>query len=109
MAHRIIPRVPPEGPNARWYNDIEMAFQHYEITLDVASVAANVTSEQTFSVKGINSSDTLIINKPSHTIGLGIVNVRASAKDEIAITFMNATGSVIDPSSEEYILVAIRG
>jgi len=109
MSHRIIPRVPPEGPNARWYSDIELAFQHYEASLTPASVAANTTVEESFTLSGINSHDTLIINPPSVTTGIGIAGVRASAKDEISITFINATGGALVPPSGEYIIVAIRG
>jgi len=109
MSHRIIPRVPPEGPNARWYSDIELAFQYYETSLTPASVAANITVEESFTLSGINSNDTIIINPPSITTGIGIVGARASAKDEISITFINATAGALTPAAGEYRITAIRG
>lgn len=109
MAHKVLPRAPREGPDQRWYSDIENAITHYDVTLDPASVAANTTEEQLFTLTGINSLDVIIVNKPSVTTGLGIVGARASARDQIAITFINATGGAINPASEEYRIIAIRG
>jgi len=109
MSHRVLPRVPPEGPDDRWYSDLELAFQHYEETITPAQVAANITVEETFTLTGINSNDTIIINPPSTTAGIGIAGVRVSAKDTIAITFINTTAGALTPPSGEYIIVAIRG
>lgn len=73
-------------------------------TLTPAQVAANTTSEQTFNVTGVLPGDSIDINKASHSAGLGIVNVRASAPGVLAITFMNATASPITPPAEQYII-----
>jgi len=109
MAHKILPRVPREGPDSRWYSDVEEAFRHFTVTIDPSPVAANTTAEQTFTVTGINTKDLIMVNKSTTTVGLGIVGSRSSAKDQIAITFINATGSTIDPPSEQYNILAIRG
>lgn len=82
--------------------------QTFTVTLDVSSVSANTTSEQTVTVNGLTTQDIVYINKPSHTTGLGIVNCRVSAANTLAVTFMNTTGSPIDPGSEDYFVVAIR-
>jgi hypothetical protein len=71
-------------------------------SLDVASVAANTSAEQTFTITGLQTGDVVFVNKPSADAGLGVVNARVSAADTLAITFMNATGSAIDPSAETY-------
>lgn len=73
-----------------------------DVTIDPSTVNANTTSEQTFTVTGARDGDDVSVVKPSHTTGLGIVNARVSATDTVAITFMNPTGSNIDPPSEEY-------
>lgn len=88
--------------------DIVNAGKTYTVTINPASVSANTTSEQTFTVTGIKTDDMIYINKPTHTAGLGIVNARVSAKDTIEITFMNATGSPIDPPSEDYLIKSAR-
>lgn len=80
----------------------------YTPTIDPASVAANTTAEQTFTVSGLTTADKVIVNKPTSTAGLGIVNVRVSAADTLAITFGNFTGIAIDPASEVYSVIAIR-
>jgi hypothetical protein len=79
------------------------------ITIDVASVAANTTAEQTFTVTGLKVGDFVAVNKPTNSAGLGIVNARVSAADTLAITFGNFTGSGIDPASQTYILFWFRG
>lgn len=82
----------------------------YTISVELSVfVGANTTSEQTFTVVGLKTSDLVVINKPSHTSGLIIGNCRVSADDTLAITFGNLTGSDIDPfASEDYTIVAIR-
>lgn len=80
----------------------------YSQSLDVASVAANTTAEQTFTVTGLTTGDKVFVNKPAATAGLGIVNARVSAADTLALTFVNATAGAIDPAAETYSIVAIR-
>lgn len=80
----------------------------YSQSLDVASVAANTTAEQTFTVTGLATGDKVFVNKPSASAGLGIVNARVSATNTLALTFVNATGTPIDPAAETYTIVAIR-
>lgn len=80
----------------------------YSQALDPASVAANTTAEQTFTVTGLTTADKVFVNKPTNTAGLGIVNARVSAADTLAITFGNFTGLAIDAASETYTITAIR-
>ena len=78
------------------------------ISLDVASVAANTTAEQTFTIGGLKTTDFVSIVKPSHSTGMGIVNARVSAADTLAITFVNATAAPIDPAAETYLVFWFR-
>lgn len=71
-------------------------------SINVASVAANTTAEQTFTITGLKTTDMVFVNKPSASAGLGIVNARVSAADTLAITFVNATAAPIDPAAETY-------
>lgn len=81
---------------------------YYSVAVDVASVAANTTVEQTFTVTGVKSGDFIIfLSKPALSAGLGIVGYRCSADDTIAITYINATGSAIDPASETYTILTL--
>lgn len=70
--------------------------------LNPASVAANTTAEQTFTVPGLAAGTVVAVDKPSLTPGLGIVGARVSAANTLAINFMNDTAVAIDPPLENY-------
>lgn len=76
----------------------------YSASIAPASVAANTTAEQTFTVTGLISGTPVWLNKPSFTNGLGIVGVRVSATNTLAITFANATANAIVPPTETYLV-----
>ena len=76
--------------------------------LDVAAVAANTSAEQTFTVTGLLTDMQVSVSKPSLDAGLGVVNARVSAANTLALTFMNATGSAINPGAETYKIVGTR-
>lgn len=82
----------------------------YTPSLSPSAVAANTTAEQTFSVSGLTTADSILcVNKPTAQAGLGIVGYRVSAADTLAVTFSNNTGSPITPTaSETYRVVALR-
>jgi hypothetical protein len=78
------------------------------ITLDVASVAANTSAEQTFTVNGLSTDMMVFVNKPSLDAGLAVGNARVSAANTLALTFINSTAGAVDPSSEDYKLFWIK-
>ena len=95
----------------RWFGKIASSVfevQKYDVTFNPSSVSANTTSEQNVTVSGVASNDLVFTIKPTHTTGLGIVNTRVSAQDTVSITFMNATGSPIDPPSESYTFLVLK-
>ena len=73
-----------------------------DITLDAASVAANTSAEQTFTVTGLDTDMFVSVNKSDLDAGLGVVNARVSAANTLALTFMNSTAGAIDAASETY-------
>ena len=74
-----------------------------------ATMAANTTVESTYTVPGIVVGDFIEINKPSHTTGLSIGNVRASATNQIAIQWVNSTtGTITNAPNELYLIVVSR-
>lgn len=80
----------------------------YSLTLSPAQVAANTTAEQTFTATGVAVGDLIDgINKPTAQAGLGIVGMRVSAANQIAITFSNNTGSGITPTASEVYKVIV--
>lgn len=72
------------------------------------NIAANSTVETTYTVQGVQLNDFLEINKPSHTAGLSVGNIRASAANQIAVQFVNSTASPISPTTETYLLALTR-
>lgn len=77
-------------------------------TITPASVGANTTAEQTFTVPGLAVGDSVDVNKPSHQVGLSVGNVRVSAANQIAIEFVNTTAGAIVPTAEQYIIGGTR-
>ena len=74
-----------------------------------ASLSANSTSEVLYTLPGVMLGDFLEINKPSHTAGLSIGNIRASAANQIGIQWVNSTTSTItSPPSESYLIAVTR-
>jgi hypothetical protein len=72
------------------------------VTLDVASVAANTSAEQTFTVNGLTTDMMVFVNKPDLDAGLVVGNARVSAANTLALTFGNSTAGAVDPASEVY-------
>lgn len=70
--------------------------------LTPAGIAANTTAEQTFAVPGIPAGNYVAtVSKPTTQAGIGIVNVRVSAVDQVAIAFGNFTIGVLTPTAAE--------
>jgi len=78
--------------------------------LSPAVVVANSTSEQQFTVEGVDVGMTLAVNKPTTQAGLALASARAVAQDTVALTFINVTAASITPTaSETYIFAALNG
>lgn len=90
---QVIYRLAPAGP-----------LVNYSQSLAPVSVAANTTAEQTFTVTGLVASSPVWVNKPSWTNGLGIVGVRVSALNTLAINYLNNTAAAIVPPTETYVI-----
>jgi hypothetical protein len=80
----------------------------YRATLTPASVAANTSAEQTFSVPGLVVGDVVGVNPPSLQAGLAIAHARVSATDTLAIAWINATAGPLTPPSGTYLVAAVR-
>jgi hypothetical protein len=66
-----------------------------------AAVAATTTAEQLFTVTGATLGSLAVVNKPTNQAGLGIGNVRVSAENQVAITFLNNSSGAITPTASE--------
>jgi hypothetical protein len=79
------------------------------ITWDPANISGtNTTSEQTLTVPGVAVGDFVVVTKPTLSAGVGIVNARVSAANTVAVQWVNATGSAVNPGSEAYLVLVMR-
>lgn len=74
-------------------------------SLTPASVAANTSAEQTFTVVGLRTTDFVYVSMPSLQAGIGVANARVSAKDTLAISFINSTAAGVVPVAGAYQVV----
>ena len=78
------------------------------VTLSPASVAANTSAEELFSVPGLQLSDVVAcVIKPTAQAGLGIVGWRVSAVNQLGITFGNFTAAPIVPTATEVYKIVV--
>lgn len=102
------------GPSVTSTNNPQSPFSNLaQIALLTASlaptsVAANTTAEQTFAVTGLLTTDVVFVNKPTFQAGIAIGNVRVSAVNTLAVTYVNDTAGSITPTTESYALIVGR-
>jgi len=82
----------------------------HPLALAPAQVAANTCAEQDFTVAAglMAVGDAIVVTKPTAQAGLGIVGARVKASTTLSITYVNATGSPITPTTETNLVTVIR-
>src|SRR6185437_2907626 len=102
--------VDPSGNLLGVANTIPSAIEaEYVVTLTpAASTAAIQTAEQTFTVTGLLTTDTVYINGPVPTSLCPPVHARVSAANTIAIAFTTLTAAACTPAAGAYKIVAIH-
>ena len=83
------------------FGSVRAGVRQYSTTISPAIVNANTTAEQLFTVTGVLVGDFVFVNKPTTQAGLGICGARASAANQIGITFNNNTASGITPTASQ--------
>lgn len=74
----------------------------FSVALTPSSVGSHTTSEQTFAVTGLQTTDKVLnVVKPTHQAGISIGNARVSAINTLAITFVNSTNGSITPTGPD--------
>ena len=74
--------------------------------LTPASVAANTIAEQSFTVTGLDTGMIVEANKPTTQAGLAVLSARVSAKNTLAVTYINTTTGALTPTAGETYLVS---
>lgn len=86
-----------------------LAMGVFQATIDLASVSAATSAEQTFTVPGLRVGDFVFVNIPSTlNNGLGIAGARVSAADTLALRIMNATAGALDAASAAFTVLVVR-
>lgn len=98
---------------AKWYQRISGELPQlklYSVTINPASVSANSTATEAFTVTGVTTGDIVLrVIKPTFTAGLVVVEGQVTAANEVTIQFANVTGGAINPASETYKILVLRG
>ena len=105
----------PTDDYLKWFDRIFLNYpktRTFDLTLtSTNTVAAQSTGEENFGVSAVANvlvNDRVVVNKPSHTSGLGIGNARVVAEGTVGITFMNSGTSAILPPAESYRFLVTR-
>lgn len=77
-------------------------------TITPASVAANTTVEQSFTVPGLLPSDWVSVVPPSLTPGVALCNARVSAANTLQLQFGNHTAGALTPPAGAHVILAAR-
>jgi hypothetical protein len=85
----------------------------YIKSLNMASIAANTSAPQNFTVSGLDASRDVVLNfystDPVNGIGgAALSNAFAIADNTLSVTFVNPTGSAIDKDASNFVLVVGR-
>jgi hypothetical protein len=75
----------------------------FSATITPAEVGPNTTVTQAFTVTETVNSGVMWVNKPSHTVGIGIAGVRRAGANSVEITYANNTTVSITPPAEAYV------
>jgi hypothetical protein len=85
------------------------AIMTFVVAVTPASVGAAATAEQTVSVTGILSTDLVeVVQQPARTNSTAAVGARASAANQISVTYVNPTAGALTPPSGNYTFLVFR-
>ena len=82
--------------------------RQYSQTITPTAVAAATAAEQTFTVTGLTTADTIMINHASTGNATAIGSVRVSAANTMAVQFVNPTAGSLTPGAGTWKILAFR-
>lgn len=80
----------------------------FSVSLTPASVAANTSVEEEFTVTGVQVSDVVTFSPPGHTNGILVGKARVSATNKVRIAFGNLTAGALSPPAGAYLFSVTR-
>ena len=77
--------------------------KQFATTLTPASVGANTTAEQSFTIQGIQVGDYLNCQcAGTQTVGISVANVRVTGPNTATLAFNNSTAGALVPAATVY-------
>lgn len=77
-------------------------------TVDLGSVAANTSEEETATVTGVKTGDVVVCIDSSLDAGQVVAQARVSAANTVTLQVINTTGSGIDAASKTMTFLVFR-
>lgn len=77
-------------------------------TVDLGSVAANTSEEETFTLTGVKVGDFVSVQKENLEAGIVLGSARVEADGVVTVEVINATGSAVDAASATMSVLVIR-
>lgn len=79
-----------------------------QVTVDLGSVAANTSEEETFTLPGAKVGDAVFVAKSDLDAGIILGSARVSATDTVSVQVVNTTASPVDAASETMQVLHVR-
>ena len=77
-------------------------------TVDLGSVAANTSEEETFTLTGVRVGDFISVQKENLTAGIILGSARCETNDVVTVEVINATGDAVNAASATMKVLVIR-
>lgn len=77
-------------------------------TVNLGSVAANTSEEETFTLTGVKVGDMIIVQKENLEAGIVLGSARVEAADTVTVEVINTTSGAIDAASATMAVLVIR-
>lgn len=79
-----------------------------QATVDLGSVAANTSEEETATLTGVRTGDIVLVRKPTLEAGIVIADARVSADNTVTMQVINTTAGAINAASETMDFIVFR-
>lgn len=77
-------------------------------TVNLGSVAANTSEEETFALTGVRLGDFISVQSDNLEAGIILGSARVEANDVVTVEVINTTGSPVDAASSTMSVLVIR-
>lgn len=77
------------------------------VNFDPPGLAANSTANYTFTVRGAQTSDTVLVIPRSLEAGLVVSHAWVSAKDTVSVRIGNVTTGIINPADQAFEIIIL--